>query len=247
METTEVAVRLTDDLLKAVHVINAALAQAQAQQSLLKVKASKIKNHIQDDVSYHLELIRNREVWLMEQADVLLHLKEEAMESHQKELCTLLAKLDLLLQLIKNPEMEQNTQFAAEVDKVLSSIQNASLNVDESLDICFFVDNFSLSDAIKEFGSITEANPGSTNHSVRTSRKKYQLKNESQIVSFQEYFKAVWNSPASEWLVASSAAVNENKLRGGSDGVGRFYAGIQQSDTKDWLHKEDQVMIKIFL
>lgn len=247
METKEVAEELSNDLLKAVHVINIALAEAQAQQSLLKVKASKIKNHIQDDVSYHLELLRNREVWLMEQADVLLHLKEEAMESHQKELCTLLAKFNLLLELIKNPEMEQNAQFATEVNKVLSSIENGSLNVDESLAICFFVDNFSLSDAIKEFGSITEEKPNNTNHSGRTSRK-YQLKHQDDV-SFQEYFKAVWNSPASEWLVASSASVNENKLRGQikSDGVGIFYAGLQQSDTKDWLHKGDQVRLLIII
>ena len=270
METEEISpAQLTTDLHQAIGFIKDFLILVNAQQMSLKEKARAVKNQIQDDVSLHLDLLRNREVWLLEQVDVFAQLKEESIESNREELCALLPKLEVYLEVLQTTKFGRYPEIALGVRKALLNIQYQNLSAEESSDICFFVDNFALSDAIKNFGKISEKTPDNIlprPHSGQTSvvddtallRKgilscqsnghlsSHALSSNEDLQFIQERFNAVLNSPVSEWLIPSSGSVNKNKLvkrnqRGIVHGTEEFYSNLKQSDAKEWLYRESQV------
>ena len=242
METEESSKQLVTDVIEAIDSVKDALTLVNTQQAALKEKARNVKNQIQDDVSLHLDLLRNREVWLLEQVDLFTQLKEESIESNQKDLCVLLAKLDIYLEFLQMKKFEKNVEAAVKVGKLLSGIQEKSLNVEESPEICVFVHNLALSEAIKNFGKITEELPAA--------QKKIPMATQpfsrAQDLFVQEHFNAVLNSPESEWLIPSSGPVNESKPYGDDepatvDAVREFFAELKLADVNEWLRKEDQV------
>lgn len=242
---TEVPQHLSTDILKTAQFIKDLLALVNGQRRSLKEKVCIVKSQIQDDISLHLELLRNREVWLLEQVDLLAQLKEESIEKHQTELCGLLAKLEVYLDLLQTEKLGYRSEIAVEVGKVVSSIQNASMDVEGSPDINFIVNNFSLSDAIKSFGNIAEDVPVAQKSA---GQKKTRMLNQSgakDVVFVREYFTNLSISPACNWLVPASRLMNESAssvTNASSDVIGEFYNKLKQSDVRDWLRREDQPM-----
>jgi uncharacterized protein YjfI (DUF2170 family) len=233
-----------NELRQAIESIKSALSLISTQKNLFQENALVAKNQIQDDVSFHLELLRNREVWLLEQVDVHSQLKEETFESHFNELCVLLAKLEVYEQLLEAQELQDSQVIARQAQEIISNLSKEVSHFEEASGIGFSADNFSLSDAVKNYGNIVEREPGESALKIaRVYKKKSASTDRSQesMAFIQEHFEQVARSPRKDWLVGG-VEVKESRKDFGI--VWKYFEELKSSDSEEWLYKKSQVGIE---
>ena len=227
---------VSNELQKAIELVASALKRTTNEKNLYQVNATVAKNQIQDDISSHLELLRNREVWLLEQVDVHSQLKEETLENHLNELGILLTKLKVFEELLETQELQQSQVISKQAKEVITRVNNKLLHLDEVSSIYFSADNFALSDAVKGYGAIVEGEDAQK--SPWANKKRLASKDQSQEAVFiQKYFKRVASSPRKDWLIPAS----ENNMRTDVGSFCKYLEELQKSDQKEWLYQECQV------
>ena len=230
---------LGNELQEAIESVKSALSLAATQKKMFHEQAVVAKNQIQDDISFHLELLRNREVWLLEQVDVHAQMKEETFKNRLNELCVLLAKLEVYKDLLETQELQGNKVIAGQAKEIMSQLSNLPHQFDDESGVCFSADNFALTDAVKKYGNIV----GETGESILKTANVCQKKSASidgsnKVVFIQEHFKQVANSPVNDWLI-NGLEVKES--RKDFEMVWKYFEELRGSDYEEWLYSKPQV------
>ena len=232
--------QLGNELQDAIESVKSALSLAATQKNMFHEQAVVAKHQIQDDISFHLELLRNREVWLLEQVDVHAQIKDETFENHLNELCVLLAKLEVYEELLETQELQGNEVIAGQAKEIMSQLSNLPRHFEDESGVCFSADNFALTDAVKKYGSIVGESGESNLKTVNVSKKKSaSIDGSNKIVFIQEHFKQVANSPVNDWLL-DGLEVKESRID--SEIVWKNFQELRRSDCKEWLYSEPQPM-----
>ncbi|NWW39463.1 NCOA4 protein, partial [Panurus biarmicus] len=121
-------------------------AEQQIKENWREVKA-KIHSHI----SRQLECLRSREVWLFEQVDLVLQLKEEALQQQAQQLYWYLGQFNCLIHQL---ERSYSNELANQISVCLERLESLTLKPEESSILNFEADTSYLRQAITSFGSI---------------------------------------------------------------------------------------------
>uniref|UniRef100_S4R8P0 Nuclear receptor coactivator 4 n=1 Tax=Petromyzon marinus TaxID=7757 RepID=S4R8P0_PETMA len=145
---------LKERCLKAQSQIQAAIGDVSTTQQQLRGNVQHVRAQIHNCLSRQLESLRSREVWLLEQTEVVQQVKEEALDNQLQQLnYQVLGWLQCLLkqqEALQYPDPHLNLQIA----ECLQRCSSLNLNAEETDAIGFVADAAALRKAITTFGNI---------------------------------------------------------------------------------------------
>ncbi|XP_075697877.1 nuclear receptor coactivator 4 isoform X2 [Rhinoderma darwinii] len=204
-------------------------AMLQAEQQV-KDNGREVKAQIHSCISRHLECLRSREIWLLEQADLIQQLKEEALQQQAQQLYWLLGQFNCLIHQLETPH---SNDLANQITVCLERLGSLALKPEESAAIQFEADVASLRKAITTFGSINTMNGVEAAGNVSAapcsyvSRNPWLLNNCYSAGTEQKPLPLFLNTPLSHWL-----------LEGKVNNLAQCPAlQIPSSNPQDWLLK----------
>uniref|UniRef100_A0A8C7CX25 Nuclear receptor coactivator 4 n=1 Tax=Oncorhynchus kisutch TaxID=8019 RepID=A0A8C7CX25_ONCKI len=136
------------------------VTRAEAQ---LKDNSREVKSQLHTCISRHLEFMRSREVWLLEQIDLVEQLKGEALQTQLHQLhCFHLVSLFLPFPhitgqfdiLIHQLEKSNSNNLDNQLTSCLEKLSSLNLTPEETPEMSFQADTRSLRQAITSFGTI---------------------------------------------------------------------------------------------
>ncbi|KAM4033385.1 nuclear receptor coactivator 4 isoform 2-T2 [Anomaloglossus baeobatrachus] len=204
-----------------------ALLKAEQQ---VKDNGREVKAQIQSCISRHLECLRSREIWLLDQADLIQQLKEEALQQQAQQLYWLLGQFNCLIHQLETPH---SNDLANQITVCLERLGSLALKPEESSAIEFEADVSSLRKAITTFGSISTMNCDEMAESVSTAPCSFVtqnpwLLNHCYVADIEQKPLSVFvNSPLSDWLL-------EGKVNAARQCPALHILG---SSPQDWLLK----------
>ncbi|XP_015203339.2 nuclear receptor coactivator 4 [Lepisosteus oculatus] len=136
----------------------------------LRDNSREVKAQIHSCISRHLEVLRSREVWLLEQIEIVQHLKEEALQQQHHQLHCLLGQLNFLIYQLEN---NNSNNLANQITSCLEKLSSLNLKPEETPEMSFQADIRSLRQAITSFGTIETK--GTENLSISSPPSKSSL------------------------------------------------------------------------
>lgn len=125
------------------------IKKLQMTKKFLHLNAVEVKASIHSNISRLLESMRNREVFLLHQVDVILEAKEERLRGQEDQLNQAIGRLSNCLSLL-----DGGTSLSTELNDILSRIDSHGKHPVESPHICFRADMPGLRQAVHEFGRV---------------------------------------------------------------------------------------------
>lgn len=144
---------LKERCLKAQSQIQAAIGDVSTTQQQLRGNVQHVRAQIHNCLSRQLESLRSREVWLLEQTEVVQQVKEEVLDNQLQQLNQVLGWLQCLLkqqEALQHPDPHLNVQ----ITECLQRCSSLNLNAEETDAIGFVADAAALRKAITTFGNI---------------------------------------------------------------------------------------------
>ncbi|CAI5774431.1 Uncharacterized protein PODLI_1B018450 [Podarcis lilfordi] len=138
--------------LQAKKDLETAIAGVVKAEQQVKDNWREVKAQIHSCISRHLECLRSREVWLLEQVDLIQQLKEEALQQQAQQLCWLLGQFNCLIHQLEQPH---SNDLANQISLCLERLGNLTLQPEENSILSFEANMPFLREAITSFGSIT--------------------------------------------------------------------------------------------
>lgn len=203
-----------------------ALLKAEQQ---VKDNGREVKAQIQSCISRHLECLRSREIWLLEQADLIQQLKEEALQQQTQQLYWLLGQFNCLIHQLETPH---SNDLANQITVCLERLGSLALQPEESSAIQFEADVASLRKAITTFGSIMNGDEMPENVSPApcsfVSQNPWLLNNcYVAEIEQQKPVSVFLTTPISDWLL-------EGKVNNAAQCPALH---VPSSSPEDWLLK----------
>ncbi|XP_014009566.2 nuclear receptor coactivator 4 isoform X1 [Salmo salar] len=124
------------------------VTRAEAQ---LKDNSREVKSQLHTSISRHLEFMRSREVWLLEQIDLVEQLKGEALQAQLHQLHCLRGQFDILIHQLAN---SNSNNLANQLTSCMEKLSSLNLTPEETPEMSFQADTRSLRQAITSFGTI---------------------------------------------------------------------------------------------
>ncbi|XP_020337175.1 nuclear receptor coactivator 4 isoform X2 [Oncorhynchus kisutch] len=124
------------------------VTRAEAQ---LKDNSREVKSQLHTCISRHLEFMRSREVWLLEQIDLVEQLKGEALQTQLHQLHCLRGQFDILIHQL---EKSNSNNLDNQLTSCLEKLSSLNLTPEETPEMSFQADTRSLRQAITSFGTI---------------------------------------------------------------------------------------------
>ncbi|KAJ7324341.1 hypothetical protein JRQ81_017361 [Phrynocephalus forsythii] len=140
-----------DRCLQAKKDLETAISGIVKAEQQVKDNWREVKAQIHSCISRHLECLRSREVWLLEQVDLIQQLKEEALQQQAQQLCSLLGQFNCLIHQLEQPH---RGDLASQISLCLERLSNLTLQPEETSILNFEADVPFLRQAITTFGSI---------------------------------------------------------------------------------------------
>nr|XP_020652510.1 nuclear receptor coactivator 4 isoform X1 [Pogona vitticeps]XP_020652511.1 nuclear receptor coactivator 4 isoform X1 [Pogona vitticeps] len=140
-----------DKCLQAKKDLETAISGIVKAEQQVKDNWREVKAQIHSCISRHLECLRSREVWLLEQVDLIQQLKEEALQQQAQQLCWLLGQFNCLIHQLEQPHSDD---LANQISLCLDRLGNLTLQPEETSILNFEADVPYLRQAITTFGSI---------------------------------------------------------------------------------------------
>ncbi|MGH0141394.1 UNVERIFIED_CONTAM: hypothetical protein FKN15_075269 [Acipenser sinensis] len=137
--------------LQARSQLETAISAVTRAELQLRDNAREVKSQLHSCISRHLEFLRSREVWLLEQIEIIQHLKEESLQQQLQQLHWLLGQFSVVVQQL---ESSNSNSLANQITTCLEKLSSLSLNPEETPEMCFQADARSLRQAITSFGNI---------------------------------------------------------------------------------------------
>ncbi|XP_070981329.1 nuclear receptor coactivator 4-like isoform X1 [Oncorhynchus clarkii lewisi] len=117
----------------------------------LKDNSREVKSQLQTCISRHLESMRSREVWLLEQIDLVQQLKGEALQAQLHQLHLLRGQFDILIHQLEN---FNSNDLANQLTGCMEKLSSLNMTPEETPEMSFQADTRSLRQAITSFGTI---------------------------------------------------------------------------------------------
>uniref|UniRef100_A0A4W5PHP3 Nuclear receptor coactivator 4 n=1 Tax=Hucho hucho TaxID=62062 RepID=A0A4W5PHP3_9TELE len=117
----------------------------------LKDNSREVKSQLHTCISRHLESMRSREVWLLEQIDLVQQLKGEALQAQLHQLHLLRGQFDILIHQLEN---SNSNDLSNQLTGCMEKLSSLNLTPEETPEMSFQADTRSLRQAITSFGTI---------------------------------------------------------------------------------------------
>lgn len=141
-------VRIKDNLEKGI-------AEVEQVKVNLKSTALDLKSQIRDSVSRHLEALRNRETWLLQQVEVIQCIKEGVLQEQIALFNKALGRIQPAYALLEqNGEGLDAETLEDLVEESLQDVSCMNLSPKETNVMSFVAHNFGLQDVIHKFGAV---------------------------------------------------------------------------------------------
>ncbi|KAG8434994.1 hypothetical protein GDO86_013087 [Hymenochirus boettgeri] len=190
--------------LQAKKELETAISAVLKAEQQVKENAREVKSQVHSCISRHLECIRSREVWLLEQVDIIQQLKEEALQQQAQQLYWLLGQFNCLIHQLEKPH---SNDLVNQISVCLERMGSLALKPEESSNLYFEADVPSLRQTITTFGSIKTLNsidekqvPLTSVPCTYVSQNPWLLYNCFVPAAEQQPVSGLQNSPFSEWL-----------------------------------------------
>ncbi|KAK3699740.1 hypothetical protein QZH41_004665 [Actinostola sp. cb2023] len=158
MERANKLLYLFEEIKAKVQYLENALDEISQVKKSLKVNSADAKSQIRDSISRHLEALRNREIWLVSQVELIQHGKDDVLSQKQAELLELVGGTmkvcDLLEQSADAEQLGEFEVFEDQLSDLLKSVENMSISPEENPSILFSSQNLELLESIRSFGSV---------------------------------------------------------------------------------------------
>ncbi|XP_069096770.1 nuclear receptor coactivator 4 isoform X1 [Pleurodeles waltl] len=190
-----------------------------------KDNGREVKAQIHSCISRHLECLRSREVWLLEQVDLIQQLKEEALQQQAQQLYWLLGQFNCLIHQLETPH---SNDLANQISCCLERLGNLTLKPEESSSLNFDADVPSLRHAITSFGSVKST---SLEQEGTATRNNFVIQNPWLMQTCfvpaveQKSLPETLDAPLTDWLLKSKPFTPPE-------------LHIPVSSTEDWLLKK---------
>ncbi|XP_058651200.1 nuclear receptor coactivator 4 isoform X2 [Onychostoma macrolepis] len=197
----------------------AGIVKAEVQ---LRSNSREVKSQLHSCISRHLEILRSREVWLLEQIDLVEQLKGETLHQQQQQLHLLKGQFDILIHQL---EYSSSNNLATQLTNCLEKLSSLNMTPDESPEMSFQADARSLRQAITSFGTI------STQHmEISNAPERPWLLQDCPVSCKKQKLDPEWATPLAEWLLGNHSV--------SSTPVGHHLS----TNPQDWLldSKESQ-------
>ncbi|XP_069466894.1 nuclear receptor coactivator 4 isoform X2 [Ambystoma mexicanum] len=169
----------------------------------IKDNGREVKAQIHSCMSRHLECLRSREVWLLEQVDLIQQLKEEALQQQAQQLYWLLGQFNCLIHQLETPH---SNDLANQISACLERLGSLTLKPEESSALNFEADVPFLRQAITTFGSVKSAileQEGSSAHSNCVFPNPWLMQTCFMPAVEQKQTPGPLNSQFADWLLKS--------------------------------------------
>ncbi|MBN3295766.1 NCOA4 protein, partial [Amia calva] len=207
--------------------LETAIAGVTSAEQQLRENSREVKSQLHSCISRHLEFLRSREVWLLEQIEIVQHLKEEALQQQLQQLHWLLGQFNILIHQLEN---SNSNDLANQITCCLEKLSSLNLTPEETPEMSFQADVRSLRKAITSFGTIaTQEIEHMTNmpaQNASPSENAWLFQN-CPIAAKKPKIEPVLASPLADWLLGSCPASR------------RPVACQWSSDPQDWLLKSE--------
>uniref|UniRef100_A0A8D0BSV8 Nuclear receptor coactivator 4 n=1 Tax=Salvator merianae TaxID=96440 RepID=A0A8D0BSV8_SALMN len=209
--------------LQAKKDLETAIAGVVKAEQQVKDNWREVKAQIHSCISRHLECLRSREVWLLEQVDLIQQLKEETLQQQAQQLCWLLGQFNCLIHQLEQPH---SNDLANQISVCLDRLGSLTLQPEETSILNFEADMAFLRQAITSFGSII---------TMQSSGKEYTPwtpgpGSPATLDQEKSFFEAL-GCPLSDWLLGSKP-----------DSICRT-PYVPTNNYEDWLLKTQAVEI----
>ena len=158
MEVEERCSKLLEEVRAKIGLLSAAVEEISLIKKNLKITGSDVKAQIRDSISRHLEALRNRETWLLNQVEVVQHIKEDVLRQQQAVLNQALGSLKstcaLLEECYESGSLLNVENLEGQLEENLAHIDQLNLQAEETSSISFYGNNFLVQEAIKQFGVV---------------------------------------------------------------------------------------------
>ncbi|GCB68271.1 hypothetical protein scyTo_0008201 [Scyliorhinus torazame] len=131
--------------------LETAISSIMKAEQEIKANSKEVKFQIHSCISRHLECLRSREVYLLEQIDLVQQLKEEALQQQIQQLYWLLSQFNCLIHQLEHPQSNLPTD---QIITCLERLKSLTLKPEESPSLNFEADVPTLRQAITSFGTI---------------------------------------------------------------------------------------------
>ncbi|KAM8774399.1 nuclear receptor coactivator 4 isoform 4-T4 [Rhynchonycteris naso] len=217
-------------------------AEQQIKDNLREVKAQ-----IHSCISRHLECLRSREVWLCEQADLVYHLEEEALQQQAQQLSWQLGQFNCLIHQL---ECTQNKDLANQVSVCLERLGSLTLKPDDPTVLLFEADTTSLRQAITTFGSLQTiqiperlmAHASSSSTGPFMEKKCYIPLPEQTSARACSFFSNAWGNlkGLENWLHKSQQQAEKPSYpkANGYSATNSFFTGAEKVENLELLDKD---------
>lgn len=186
--------------LQAKKDLETAIAGVVKAEQQIEVNWREVKAQIHSCISRHMECLRSREVWLLEQVDLIQQLKEETLQQQTYQLYWLLGQFNCLIHQLEHPH---TNDLVNQISVCLERLGSLTLKPEESSNLNFEADTSFLRQAIMSFGSIkTMQTPETENASPWMSVQNCTLAQHEQ----KKLLSGTLGSPLSDWLLGSKSA-----------------------------------------
>uniref|UniRef100_A0A8C2H9Y2 Nuclear receptor coactivator 4 n=1 Tax=Cyprinus carpio TaxID=7962 RepID=A0A8C2H9Y2_CYPCA len=188
----------------------------------LRSNSREVKSQLHSCISRHLEILRSREVWLLEQIDLVEQLKGETLHQQLQQLHLLKGQFDILIHQL---EYSSSNNLAPQFTNCLEKLSSLNLTPEETPEMSFQADARSLRQAITSFGTISTQQKETSNSSERP-----WLLQDCPVSCKRQKVDPEWATPLAEWLLGNRS--------GSSAPTGHHL----DTDLQDWLlvSKESQ-------
>ncbi|KAI1894454.1 hypothetical protein AGOR_G00115980 [Albula goreensis] len=202
--------------------LETAIAGVTRAETALRDNSREVKSQLHSCISRHLEFLRSREVWLLEQIDIVQQLKEETLHQQLQQLHWLRGQFDILIHQLEN---SSSHDLANQLTICLEKFSSLNLKPEETPDMSFQADVRSLRQAITSFGTIAtqQMEVTSSSPSKSLSTEKPWLQQSCPIAAKKQKVEPDWGTPLADWLL-------------GTQPVSSGQVGYQSSkNPQDWL------------
>lgn len=214
----------------------------------LRSNSREVKSDLHSAISRHLEILRSREVCLLEQIDLVEQLKGETLHQQLQQLHLLKGQFDIL---IHQMEYSSGNNLATQLTNCLEKLSSLNMTPDESPEMSFQADARSLRQAITSFGTISSQHMETSNcpegpwllRDCPVSCKKQKLDSERDAPLAEGLLgdRSVSSAPGlnictnlQDWLLVSKESQEERPL----PSFDFLKAWGQLYDLESWLLKE---------
>jgi nuclear receptor coactivator 4 len=158
MDSADNLLYLVEEIRAKVSGLEKAVDDIHHVKKSLKVTSTDVKAHIRDSISRHLEALRNREIWLLSQVELIQQGKEDVLLQKQTEISEMSGGLKkvcaLLEQSTEEERLSEVQMFEAQLSELLISVEKMSISPEENSNMCFKAHNLELLESIRGFGHV---------------------------------------------------------------------------------------------